>query len=160
MKTVAAILLSTLSLSAYSGEFYHKCSPDDTNEIVQIACNVYFEARGESRVGQLAVAFNTLNRVDSYRYPNTAREVVWEKSQYSWTGDGKSDVVTDYKSFIKALQIASEVYTLSNKSFKVLSPVANSLWYHSKKVSPFWKEDNCKVVEIDNHIYYNCIKYR
>ena len=160
MKSFILIVFTIISLSANSAEFYHKCSAEDTNEITQLACNIYFESRGESSTGQRAVAFNTLNRVDSYKYPNTVREVVWQSHQYSWTNDGKSDKIKDYKSYIKALQIATEVYTLAKEDFKISSPVADSLWYHSKSVSPVWRNEKCKVVDVDNHVYYNCVKYR
>ena len=160
MKPFILSVLSVLSLSANSAEFHHQCSPEDTNEITQLACNIYFEARGESYTGQLAVAFNTLNRVDNYRFPNTVRGVVWQSHQYSWTNDGKSDKIKDYKSYIKALQIATEVYTLAKEDFKTSSPVGNSLWYHNKSVAPVWRNEKCKVVDVDNHVYYNCVKYK
>lgn len=154
-----SLVLSVTSLQTNAAEFFHKCIPEDTNEITQLACNIYFEARGEGVSGMLAVAFNTLNRVDDYRYPNTVKEVVWENKQYSWTNN-KNNIVKDYKSYIKALQIASKVYHLDNKSFKTLSPIGNSLWYHNDNVSPFWAKVSCETAKIGNHIYYNCIKYK
>jgi len=47
--------------------------------------NIFFEARNQSTLGQAAVAWVTLNRVESTRYPDTICEVVWQKSQFSWT---------------------------------------------------------------------------
>ena len=152
------VFFSCLTTTASATNFYYKCTPEDTNEITQLACNIYFESRGESHTGQLAVAFNTLNRVDSYKYPNTVREVVWQRKQYSWTHDGKSDVIKDYNTFVKALQIASYVYELDQDQFKVLSPIENALWYHNINILPKWVDKRCEVAKIGLHVYYDCVK--
>ena len=41
------------------------------NQISCLARNVYYESRGESYEGQLAVAVVTLNRVKHSKFPNT-----------------------------------------------------------------------------------------
>jgi spore germination cell wall hydrolase CwlJ-like protein len=67
-------------------------SEDDLFCMIQ---NVYHESRGEDALGQAAVAHVTLNRVCSSAYPDTVCGVVWQKGQFSWTEDGKSDHMTD-----------------------------------------------------------------
>ena len=57
------------------------------DEKVCLACNLYFEARGEEKTGIVAVAMVTLNRVNSFEYPNSICKVVWQKWQFSWTRD-------------------------------------------------------------------------
>ena len=47
-----------------------------TTSIVCLATNIYFEARGEDRIGQYAVAEVTLNRVASPDYPDDVYGVV------------------------------------------------------------------------------------
>ena len=47
-----------------------------------LATNIYFEARGESLEGKKAVAFVTLNRVESESFPNDICSVVYQ-AQYS-----------------------------------------------------------------------------
>ena len=49
-------------------------------ELICLALNVYYEARGESLAGKYAVAEVTMNRVTSRRYPETVCAVVYEKS--------------------------------------------------------------------------------
>ena len=46
--------------------------------IICLAQNIYFEARDQPTVGQLAVASVVLNRVHDDRWPNTVCEVVRE----------------------------------------------------------------------------------
>jgi N-acetylmuramoyl-L-alanine amidase len=55
-------------------------SGDDLFCMVQ---NVYHGSRGESVLGQTAVAHVTLNRVKSPAYPDTVCGVVWQKGQFS-----------------------------------------------------------------------------
>lgn len=50
-----------------------------------LARNIYFEARGEGREGQEAVASVTLNRVRSAVWPASVCEVVYQPLQFSWT---------------------------------------------------------------------------
>jgi spore germination cell wall hydrolase CwlJ-like protein len=50
-------------------------------EIRCLAKNIYFEARNEPTLGQIAVAFVTLNRVDSNQFPDTICTVVEQKTQ-------------------------------------------------------------------------------
>jgi spore germination cell wall hydrolase CwlJ-like protein len=59
-----------------------------------IAVAVYFEARGESMLGQRAVAEVILNRVADPRWPETACEVIKQKNQFS---------------FVMILQVYSEI---------------------------------------------------
>ena len=53
--------------------------------ITTIAClatAIYFEARGEPMVGQVAVAQVIINRVDDERFPDTVCEVVKQGEYY------------------------------------------------------------------------------
>ncbi len=48
-----------------------------------LAKMVYLEARGESAEGQQAVVEVTMNRVVAENFPNTVREVLYQKGQYA-----------------------------------------------------------------------------
>lgn len=82
----------------------------EADEISCLALNIYWEARGESTQGQLAVAFVTMNRVHSPRYPDTVCEVVWQPRQFSWTHDGLYDEPTENAAWQKAVHLAEFVY--------------------------------------------------
>ena len=156
---ILSTTLLALSVSAFAdtNDFAETCTPND-NELKSLACNIYFEARGEGHVGMLAVAFNTMNRADSALYPGTVSEVVWQKGQYSWTEDRIPNVMTDYDAFVKSMQVASYVYHLNKSSYLNRDITKGSMWYHSDTVTPYWTDVNCITATIGSHTYYNCAK--
>ena len=50
---------------------------------------VYGEARGESYTGQVAVAAVILNRVDSPQFPDTIRNVIFQRNAFTAVNDGQ-----------------------------------------------------------------------
>lgn len=56
---------------------------------------IHYEARGETRRGQIAVAQVVVNRVKSSKFPNKVCKVVKQKNQFSWYKKGKK--LTDAK---------------------------------------------------------------
>ncbi|MGK9167963.1 cell wall hydrolase [Inquilinus limosus] len=50
-----------------------------------LAYAVYFEAQGETRLGQLAVAQVVLNRLRHPAYPKTICSVIGDRGQFPWT---------------------------------------------------------------------------
>ena len=53
-------------------------------ELACMATAIYFEARGEPMVGQVAVAQVIMSRVNDERYPDTVCDVVKQGYYYSW----------------------------------------------------------------------------
>ena len=119
-----------------------------------LADNIYFEARNQSNMGQIAVAWVTLNRVDSHEYPNTICEVVWEEKQFSWTHDGKSDEPKDKKAWNNAYRIAIKSIDIFKDGYNEFDPTDGALHYHSIYSKPFWKNKHSFVINIDDHIFY------
>lgn len=140
-------------------------------EYEQIYClaeNIYFEARGESTLGQMAVGFVTLNRVASEMYPNTVCEVVnqgqisnWHqentgkrvplmhKCQFSWKCDGRADIISDRKAFSDILELAKTLMTT-----KINDVTHGALFYHADYVKPRWASSKHRTVKIGRHIFY------
>ncbi len=116
-----------------------------------LAENIYFEARGESRLGQLAVAWVTLNRVNNDNFPDSICGVVWEDGQFSWTNDGKSDEPTDIDAWIDAQSIAWQVYYSHGEQF---DPTDGATMFHATYVKPKWRHDFEQTSRIDNHVFY------
>ena len=52
--------------------------------LVCMAHAIYFEARSESTVGQIAVAQVIMNRVSDHRFPDSVCNVVTDGLRYSW----------------------------------------------------------------------------
>jgi N-acetylmuramoyl-L-alanine amidase len=116
-----------------------------------LAQNIYFEARGESIDGQAAVAWVTLNRLMDSQFPDTVCDVVWQRSQFSWTHDGKSDTPRDADSWQRAQRIALDVVNQYAPENDITS---GSTYFHERSISPSWSKRFERVGQIDNHIFY------
>lgn len=83
---------------------------------VQVEClakNIYHEARGQSKQGQIAVANVVLNRVESKKFPNDACSVINQRTrrvcQFSWVCGGKKPI-HEKGAWNKALELAKRIY--------------------------------------------------
>lgn len=112
--------------------------------------NVYFEARSEDMLGQLAVAEVTLNRVESERYPDNICDVVWQRKQFSWTHDGKSDVPRDKVAWERALYVARTA--IETEDMAVVGDGVTH--YHAEYVTPYWTTSYTRVAKVGSHIFY------
>lgn len=125
----------------------------------QIRClaqNVYFEARGESLLGQLGVAHVVMNRVDDRGFPATVCDVVKEGGearrgacQFSWWCDGRSDRPTDLAAWKQSFEIALQTYF-----GRTTDPTRGALWYHADYVRPAWRRMYVLGPRIGRHLFY------
>lgn len=116
------------------------------NELFCLTQNVYYEARGESRAGKIAVALVTLNRIDDKRYPSTICGVVFQKKQFSWTTSYNKGGI-NMPQWRLSQEAALEAYMNRDilGNFKATH-------FHNTTVNPRWKLR--KVAKISNHIFY------
>jgi spore germination cell wall hydrolase CwlJ-like protein len=115
-----------------------------------LATAVYFEARGETLEGQLAVARVVMNRAASGRYPPSWCEVVKQPYQFSFVRSGQFPAVDqNCEAWRKAQAIAR--LAISNVIPSVSSDV---LWYHADYVAPSWGQRLNRVSKIGAHIFY------
>ncbi len=128
------------------------CDQVRADEKVCLACNLYFEARGEEETGIIAVATVTLNRVKSGEYPNSICEVVWQKWQFSWTNDGRPDQVYSSKVWIAVVEITRQV--MDEKITSTLDD--DVLWYHRYDIKPKsgWSENLIVAARIGEHMFF------
>lgn len=147
MKRLAIALLGFCSL-AYSSSLTEDAISSVVELERQVEClakNIYFEARGEPRKGQLAVAHVTLNRTKSDHYPNDVCSVVYQKKQFSWTADKPK--VRNWEVYANLKQVAYSVL-----QGETSDPTRGALNFHNASVNPGWKK---KVrVKIGGHIFY------
>jgi len=61
------------------------------DEIILLARIIHGEARGENFRGKVAVGSVILNRIKSNRFPNTIRDVILQKGQFSSLMDGQAN---------------------------------------------------------------------
>ena len=116
-------------------------------ELRCLAGTVYFESRGESLVGQLAVAHVVINRAESGRFPASLCGVVHQRSQFSFVRGGKMPAVREGSQWANAIAIAQ---IAREGSWKNTAPGA--LFFHARHVSPGWRKT--RIAQIDNHIFY------
>ncbi len=116
-------------------------------ELRCLAQAVYFESRGESLAGQLAVAHVVINRAKSGRFPTTLCGVVHQPSQFSFVRRGKMPAVRNAVQWSNALAIAQ---IARDDSWQNRAPGA--LFFHARYVSPGWRKT--RIAQIDNHIFY------
>ena len=125
-------------------------SIDTIQKREQLYCgaqNIYHESRGESNLGQIAVAHVVRNRVESPKYTNTVCEVVWQPKQFSWTHDGRSDEPKDRKAFVKAVWL----HLIANMKNDITDSALN--YYAHKKVTPSWAAKMEVMALIGNHTF-------
>jgi hypothetical protein len=115
-----------------------------------LATAVYFEARGESVEGQLAVARVVMNRAASGRYPPDWCSVVKQPAQFSFVRHGEfpyadtSSLAWQRAEAVAQLAVANVVPSLD----------PDVLWYHATYVAPTWGHRLSKVEKIGAHIFY------
>lgn len=136
-------------------------------EIQCLAKNVYFEARGESLTGKIAVANVTLNRVRSNKFPDSVCAVItqaktyknWKgnvvprrnQCQFSWFCDGMSDKVPTYDKEVWEVSIYLAQRIFNGKYF---DNTFGATHYHAHYVSPKWAKKFRHTTTIGDHIFY------
>ncbi len=121
-----------------------------------LADAVYFEARGESVRGQIAVAQVVMNRVFSGYYPDNVCGVVYQNAkrhlacQFTFACDGIPDRVTEPDAWARAKRIARS--TLDGKYW--LDDVGKATHYHAYWVHPWWVREMRKLDKIGVHTFY------
>ncbi len=125
-------------------------------ELWCLATAIYFESRGESYRGQVAVAQVVINRLHHPIYPKTICGVVFQNQsrrdacQFSFACDGIPEQVTDRKSWEQAEEIAEGAV----RGSLYLTEVGKATHYHATYVRPQWAPRMHKVVKIGLHVFY------
>jgi spore germination cell wall hydrolase CwlJ-like protein len=123
-----------------------------------LALNIYYEARGEPRAGQFAVAEVTMNRVASEYFPDTVCAVVYQKrwdylrkryvSAFSWTELDRNPM-PEGREWQRAREIAEAVY------YERHDPkLEGVLHYHATRIKPSWARGRKPVARIGKHLFY------
>jgi len=158
--------IASIALVAHAQVLENEILEHEANYVEQHQClalNIYHEARSQSRLGQKAVGFVTMNRVYHTSYPSTICDVVYQahldsrgnplrnKCQFSWYCDGKNDDPNDEVKWTEAQNYAHEVMT----DYGVKEDYTEgAIMYHASYVNPYWAGSYDKTVRIDTHIFY------
>ena len=109
-----------------------------------LVTNIFYEARGESFKGKVAVGLVTLNRLKYMEYPDTICGVVFQKKQFSWTSVKQNRVKINEQVWLDCIDAAYKAI-LFRGSF-------TATHYHNTSVRPKWGFK--KLGQIGNHIFY------
>jgi spore germination cell wall hydrolase CwlJ-like protein len=113
---------------------------------------LYFEARGESLEGQIAVAEVILNRVDSPLYPRTVCGVVKQRGgggcQFSYVCSGKTKLREK-----GAADLAGRIArAMLDGAPRLLTDGATH--FHTRGVKPGWSKRFSRTASIGSHLFY------
>ena len=119
-----------------------------SSELECLAGAIYFESKSEPLRGQLAVGHVIANRTHSGRFPSSYCGVVYQRSQFSFVrGHSMPPIARGGMQWQNAVAIAKIV-----DQKMVPTPVANSLFFHARRVSPGWHLT--RVATLGNHVFY------
>jgi N-acetylmuramoyl-L-alanine amidase len=117
--------------------------------LICLATNVFHEARGESVLGQYAVAQVTMRRANND--PARVCKEVYRPFQFSWTIEGKPHPNKIHRdAYDKALRISWMV--LSGRMPRDFSNGATH--YHATSVRPSWSLVFQRTNKLGAHIFY------
>lgn len=117
---------------------------------------IYYEARSETRSGQLAVAEVVQNRVKSKHFPNSVCGVVYEGSerttgcQFSFTCDGSKDIAPKGKAWKRSQELAQ-----INAIGGYAPLTSGATHYHTVNVAPIWRSNLKFKKQIGTHKFYS-----
>ena len=122
-----------------------------SEECFKLVEALVYEARGETREGQIAVASVILNRVDHKNFPDTIWGVVTQPHQFSYVGFEHLQQQPSEQDWDKASIVAYDV------KHGVVERTTDALFYLNEKAVkriPRWAREYEYVVTIDNHTFY------
>ncbi len=110
-------------------------SSTSNNDLYLLAKCVYAEARGESYVGQVAVAAVILNRVKSSEFPNTIAGVIYQPWAFTAVNDGQINLEPNQTAYNAARDALNGWDPTYGALFYYNPATATNKWIWSKKTT-------------------------
>jgi len=161
--TLKGVELAGVVMAAESSSTAQPSIRVSARDLRCLAEGIYFEARGESMEGQLAVGLVILNRVGSENYPDNICDVVYQnedkrnRCQFSFACDGEPDVITEDVKWFEIRGYARWLLANDSKAGVVHQQVASlaaSTHYHADYVHPYWAKHLTLTGRIGRHYFY------
>lgn len=134
---------------------FRLANPADTSHDLDcLTAAVYYEARGESREGQAAVAQVVLNRVRSPAFPKTVCGVVYQGAaargcQFSFACDRSVAAHHEAGAWDRARDVANRAL-----GGYVMSTVGGATHFHKASLGEIWNGSMVRVAQVGQHIFY------
>lgn len=154
-----ALVAGLVVLLGFSWTTYAYIAHRSDRESLQcLALNIYYEARGESAAGQVAVGEVTMNRVRSGIYPSTVCNVVYQKNwdplrrryvgAFSWTEFDRVPPPRGQE-WEHAWTVAENVYY-----GRYSATLDGATLYHAARIRPSWARNREPVARVGRHVFY------
>lgn len=118
-----------------------------------MARNIYYEARGASTAGMVAVGQVVLNRAADLRFPSDPCQVIYQRAsgrcQFSWTCTASRH--RDPADPAEWRRARTAAYIALHPTTPDLTD--NALYFHAESVRPGWRH-LVRTARIDGHIFY------
>lgn len=116
----------------------------NSEDLELLARLIHGEARGEPYEGQVAVGAVVLNRVKSPGFPNTIREVIFQKNQFIAVSDGQF-----------YLEPNETAYRAARDALSGRDPSLGALFFYNPKTAKtlYWLSTRETTVVIGNHVF-------
>lgn len=144
--TSLALGQTIIDQKVYDAYASAKRGPELTADQLCTAYNIYHEARGETPVGQIAVAYVGINRASDRKI--SVCEAVWERAQFSWTLQEPLPFMEDRRSWRIAKALAVKVH---EGAFADITLGATH--YHRHDISPKWSKAGVGKRRIGAHVF-------
>lgn len=129
---------------------------NEIDAIFWITLTVYYEARGESALGQKNVAKVILNRSDNKKWP--VSNIVLSHKQFSCYNNGLTDKLLHIKNILKFIEIY-EITKIALNEWKNGDRLDGATHYYAIKgmkdhKPPYWVDNMTFVCEEGGHRFY------
>lgn len=124
------------------------------HDVECLTAAVYYEARGEPREGQAAVAQVVLNRLRDAHFPKTVCGVVFQgeashECQFTFACDGAMAAPREPRAWEQAKEVASDAM-----DGYVTPAVGGATHYHVASLGDIWGGQLVRVAQIGQHVFY------
>jgi Cell wall hydrolyses involved in spore germination len=110
-------------------------------ELDLLARIIYAEARGEDLEGQVAVGAVVLNRLKSPQFPNTIKEVIYQRRAFTAVDDKQIH-----------LQPNEKAYQAAKEAVRGKDPTGGAIFYYNPKTAKDnWIKSRPVIKQIGNH---------
>ncbi|MGD0190744.1 MAG: cell wall hydrolase [Rhizomicrobium sp.] len=121
---------------------------------------MYYEARGEGREGQEAIAEVVFHRMKARGYPRSICGVVYQGSerghgcQFSFACDGELQLPKSPSAWSRARLLAAKIMA---GAVQLGDITGDAISFHAADIQPDWADTMERTIQIGNHVFYRSL---